>query len=342
MKKEQDVLCTVFYDFAILSLIITMTLLFLIATNTINVVGAQQPLPPSQKTLPIVSPSISRLNTTGQAASQNAESLVRSMMDPSSLMSTVINQTGASKTNTSSTGPQISAATNGSSNNTNNNGSSSSNAPSASMATTTNMQNIIVTNVDTLLLAHQIIPPKDFIPLYDTSPYTILNGHLDAKIPCDANYAPSLQILVGHLPSVKPVQLQLVKEYSQPGNICMYHVNIGSTITTSPDGGKSLVNAGGTGQQGNTTSINSALLLRNPSDYMVVLPNTSAVVIGVNKIMPTVMTENNNNSSSSQSALPSHQITLTGGNTTNHVQESSGQISSILNSMAGLDRQTAR
>jgi hypothetical protein len=337
MKKEQDVLCTVFYDFAILSLVIAMTLLFIIATTTMNVVGAQQPSPPLKTTVPIGSPSISRLNTTGQAASQNAESLVRSMMDPSSLMSTVINETGGSKTNASSTGPQVSTATNRSSINSNNNGSS--NTPSASMATTTNMQNTIVTNVDTLLLAHQIIPPKDFIPLYDTSPYKILNGHLDAKIPCDANYAPSLQILVGHLPSLKPVQLQLVKEYSQPGNICMYHVNIGSTITAPPDGGKSLDKAGA-GQQSNTTSINTALLLRNPSDYRVVLPNTSAVVIGVNKIMPTTMTENNN--SSSQSALPSHQITLTGGNITNHVPESNGQISSILDSMAGLNKQTAK
>jgi len=335
MKKEQDVLCTVFYDSAILSLIIAMTLLFLVATTTINVVGAQQPMPPLQKTVPIISPSITRHNTTGQAASQNAESLVRSMMDPTSLMSTVINETGASKMNASSTGSQVSAATNRSANNGNNN---SSNAPSASMATTTNMQNTIVTNGDTLLLAHQIIPPKDFIPLYDTSPYKILNGHLDAKIPCDANYAPSLQILVGHLPSLKPVQLQLVKEYSQPGNICMYHMNIESTITASPDGGKSLDKVGA-GQQGNTTSINTALVLRNPSDYRVVLPNTSAVVIGVNKIMSTNMTENDN---SSQSALPSRQITLTGDNRTNHVQGSNGQISSILNSMAGLNKQTAK
>jgi hypothetical protein len=333
MKKEQDVLCTVFYGFAILSLIIAMTLFFHITTTT-NVVGAQQPLPTLQKTIP----GIARVNTTGQAASQNAESLVRSMMDPTSLMSTVINETGVPKTNTSNPGPQVSTATNRSANNSNNNGSSSINAPSASMTNTTNMQNTIVTNVDTLLLAHQIIPPKDFIPLYDTSPYKILNGHLDAKIPCDANYAPSLQILVGHLPSLKPVQLQLVKEYSQPGNICMYHVNIGSTITAPLDNGKSADNVGA-GQPGNTTSINTTLILRNPSDYRVVLPNTSAVVIGINKIMPTVMTENNN---SSQSALPSHQIPLTGGNITNHVPVSNGQISSILNSMSGLNNQTAK
>jgi hypothetical protein len=321
MKKEEDVLCTVFYDFGILSLIIAITLLFLIAT-TINVIGAQQPLPPLQKTIPIVGPSIVKLNNTDQAASQNAESLVRSMTDPTSLMSSVINETGGTKTNAS-------AATNRSANN--NNGS---NALSTSVAT--NMQNTIVTNVDTLLLAHQIIPPKDFIPLYDTSPYKILNGHLDAKIPCDANYAPSLQILVGHLPSLKPVQLQLVKEYSQPGNICMYHVNIGSTITTPPAGGKSLDKAGA-GQQTNTTSINSALMLRNPTDYRVVLPNTSAIVIGINKIMPTIMTDN-----SSQSALPSHQVRLTGSNITNHVQETNGQMSSILDSMAGLNKPTAK
>src|SRR5919198_2236281 len=39
-------------------------------------------------------------NTTGKAGSETAESLVRSLMDPTSLMTSVINQTGGSTTNT--------------------------------------------------------------------------------------------------------------------------------------------------------------------------------------------------------------------------------------------------
>lgn len=247
---------------------------------------------------------------------------------------------------------QASAATNRSSGSVNKNNidnssnhTNNSTTTSASMAPTTSMQNTIVTNVDTILLAHQIIPPKDFIPIYDTSPYNILNGHLDAKIPCDANSAPSLQILAGHLPSLKPVQLQLIKEYSQPGNVCMYHVDIGSTAATTTKvvaDGKTVDKVVG-GQQSNTTTtttttINSALLLHNPSEYRIVLPNTSAVVVGVNLIVPANLTANGYY----HSTLASPNVSLTNSSIPNHVPESDGQISNIINSMGGLNKMTAK
>ena len=195
------------------------------------------------------------------------------------------------------------------------------------------MQKTIVRNIDTLLLAHQIIPPKDFIPLYDTSPYKILNGHLTAKIPCDTNYTSSLQILVGHLPDLKPVQLRLVKEFSTRGNICLYHVDLGSTTTmssstTAIQNNNSRATGGLQANKTNTTTaINTDLVLSNPTSDMVVLPNTSTVVIGINEIMPIDSTTappkitpassiNDNNTSPNQS------------------QERSGQISSMINSMA--------
>jgi hypothetical protein len=148
------------------------------------------------------------------------------------------------------------------------------------------IQNISVRNVHTLLLSHQIIPPKNFILLYSTSSYKIFNGHLAAKIPCSANSVPSLQILVGHSPYLKPVQLHLVKEFSKPGNICMYDVDIGSeTVTTH--GNDSIDKGGGSPplpqQQGDTLT-NTVLVLSNPTDSTVTLPNTSTVIIGVNEI----------------------------------------------------------
>src|SRR5207237_10495682 len=149
---------------------------------------------------------------------------------PESLITSVINETGGDKTNSSATG----TGHLGGSTNANNIMTSLSNGSNGSaLASGNNLQKTIVRNIDTLLLAHQIIPPKDFLPLYDTSPYKILNGHLAAKIPCDANYTSSLQILVGHLPDLKPVQLQLVKEFSKRGNICLYHVDLGSTTKMS-------------------------------------------------------------------------------------------------------------
>jgi hypothetical protein len=244
-------------------------------------------------------------------------------------------QASAAATNRSSESVNKNNIDNNGSNHTNNDNTTAS----ASMAPTTSVQNTIVTNVDTLLLAHQIIPPKDFIPIYDTSPYKILNGHLDAKIPCDANSVPSLQILAGHLPSLKPLQLQLIKEYSQPGNVCMYHVDIGSTTTTTKVGadGKTVDKVVG-GQQSNTTTINSDLLLHNPSEYRIVLPNTSAVVVGVNLIVPANLTANGYY----HSTLASTNVSLTNGSIPNHVPESEGQISNVINSMSGLNKMTVK
>jgi hypothetical protein len=150
-----------------------------------------------------------------------------------------------------------------------------------------NIQNTSVRNVHTLLLSHEIIPPKNFILLYSTASYKIFNGHLAAKIPCNANSAPSLQILVGHSPYLKPVQLHLVKEFSKPGNICMYDVDIGSeTETVTTHGNNSIDKGGGAPQpqQQDNTLTNTVLVLSNPTDSTVTLPNTSTVIIGVNEI----------------------------------------------------------
>jgi hypothetical protein len=136
-------------------------------------------------------------------------------------------------------------------------------------------ENTVTRNIDTLLLAHQIIPPRDFLHLYDTDPYNIINGHVAAKIPCDANSSSSLQMLVGHLPQLKPVQLNPIKEFSKPGYLCMYEGNIGVSVTsnaTSIDTRRSM--------------LNTDLILLNPTDYRIILPNTSTVVISVNQGHP--------------------------------------------------------
>ena len=47
------------------------------------------------------------------------------------------------------------------------------------------------------LLADQTIPASGFIHLYDTTPYSIRNGHVAAKIPCGEDSTPLLNILIG-------------------------------------------------------------------------------------------------------------------------------------------------
>jgi hypothetical protein len=208
---------------------------------------------------------------TGKDASQSAESLVRSIMDPSSLMSSVINETGGS-TNQSSSGQAKNSSTNDNSN-------TAMVRPQVLIKngniTRTSPENTVTRNIDTLLLAHQIIPPRDFLHLYDTDPYNIINGHVAAKIPCDANSSSSLEMLVGHLPQLKPVQLDPVKELSKPGYLCMYEGNIGSPVSSNS-----------TSVEKEKNLLNTDLVLLNPTDYRIILPNTSTVVISVNQGRP--------------------------------------------------------
>jgi hypothetical protein len=281
------------------------------------------------------------VNNTGQAAATQTESLVRSIMDPASMITSVLNQTGGSKTHSTNT--------------TNQSNGIGGNHSATALGNT--MQNGVVRNIYTLLLAHQIIPPKDFIPLYDTSPYQILNGHLAAKIPCDANSVPSLQILVGHLPDVKPVQLQVVKGFSQPGNICLYHVDLGSATTTAippssstattahDNNSAAAVNTAASGrllQANETATINTDLVLNNPTADRVILPNTSTVVIGVDEIMPldNMLSANTNNNNHSAAPLPHLTSTSSTNNNSNNTnitpgqsRGGNGQINNLINAM---------
>jgi hypothetical protein len=122
------------------------------------------------------------------------------------------------------------------------------------------------------LLADQTIPSSSFIHLYDTTPYSIRNGHIAAKIPCDDNSSPLLNVLVGVAPNLAPAPLELVPPLSTAGELCLYHVDLPppaqANATTSA----------------NTTTMITDIAIQNPGDEDVTLPSTSTVVIGVNEI----------------------------------------------------------
>ena len=114
-----------------------------------------------------------------------------------------------------------------------------------------------------------------------------MNGHLTAKLPCDLKSESQLQILIGHIPNLKAVQLELVKELSKPGDVCVYHIdlpppqssNLSSTLPSS------------SGLQANNTTISvmrgiTDLAIQNPTGNPIRLPYTTAIVIGINEIMP--------------------------------------------------------
>jgi hypothetical protein len=115
----------------------------------------------------------------------------------------------------------------------------------------------------TVLLDTKQVPPKDFIHLYDTTPYKIVNGHIAAKLPIDQNNQTQLQILVGQAPNLKPAELEFVRELSTPGKMGIFHVDL---------------------PQGNDTTTDIAIL--NPTNQPITMPDTSGVTIGINEIMP--------------------------------------------------------
>ena len=130
----------------------------------------------------------------------------------------------------------------------------------------------VVRDSETILLAGQVIPPKDYIHLYDSSPYKIINGHLAVKIPCDESFQPQLNILVGRAPNLQSISLLLIEEISKPGKLCIYHADLEETAPVkhaTPDV---------------TIGTITDVAVQNPGINAIELPATSSVVIGVNEI----------------------------------------------------------
>ncbi|MGB8935587.1 MAG: hypothetical protein WCC17_10840 [Candidatus Nitrosopolaris sp.] len=152
---------------------------------------------------------------------------------------------------------------------------------------------VFVRNQGTILLSHQIIPPKDFILIYDAIRYKIVNGQIFAKLPCDSNSKSPLQILIGRLSELKPAQLQLITGLSKPGYTCMYYVHLTSennttaaiTNATSKEAKMHSIMKPEVGLGEDNLTITNIELL-NPTDYSLILPNTASLAISVNQIKP--------------------------------------------------------
>ena len=126
------------------------------------------------------------------------------------------------------------------------------------------MDSTVVRDSVTVLLGSKTIQPDDYIHLYDSTPYMIMNGHVAAKLPCDADSKTPLHIMIGAAPDLNPANLELISDLSKPGKYCLYHVDL-------PGEGDPVI---------------TDVALHNPTDKPVRLSSTSTVVIGVNEIMP--------------------------------------------------------
>jgi hypothetical protein len=151
---------------------------------------------------------------------------------------------------------------------------------------------IVVGDYDTALLSRQIIPPKDFMPLFDAPLYNVMEGHVSAKLPCNANSTSPLKIFIakiraGQTLELKPVQLHLVRDLSKPGYTCVYHERLPFTTSGASNGAKgNNTNMAISGATDNLTITDIGLL--NPTDYQVILPDASSIAIGFDELMPSV------------------------------------------------------
>lgn len=126
-------------------------------------------------------------------------------------------------------------------------------------------ESIVYSQAESLTLSHQVIPAKDFIHLYSTSPFTIFEGFITAKLPCNTDNSTNLRVLVGQLPTLRPAILNMENDLSKPGYMCLYKSDIRQNST-------------------GTTSVISDIILFNASDERIVLPNTSTFLIGITKL----------------------------------------------------------
>ena len=128
------------------------------------------------------------------------------------------------------------------------------------------------------LLADQTIPASGFIHLYDTTPYSIRSGHVAAKIPCEEDSTPLLNILIGQAPDLVLSPRELIANLSTPGELCLYHADLPATEQGN------VTSSNSTATSANASAMITDIAISNPGDEDITLPSTSTVVIGINEI----------------------------------------------------------
>ena len=115
----------------------------------------------------------------------------------------------------------------------------------------------------TELLQDKVIPGGDYMHLYDTTPYNIMNGHVALKAPCGDDSTTPIQILIGSAPNMTVATLENIAPLSTPGEQCLYHADLipGGNVTIITD-----------------------IALKNPTEEDMEFPPTASVVIGINEI----------------------------------------------------------
>ncbi|TVP41706.1 putative Cell Surface protein [Candidatus Nitrosocosmicus arcticus] len=123
-------------------------------------------------------------------------------------------------------------------------------------------ESLVVSDSQSIMLGEKSLPSNSFIPIYDSSPYKIVEGHIAAKLPCSEDNAADVQIVMGQINEMEVFNLVPVTESSDPGSLCHYVTDIIST---------------------NERTITD-IAIQNNSTEDVEFPSTSSLIISVNKI----------------------------------------------------------
>lgn len=113
-----------------------------------------------------------------------------------------------------------------------------------------------------LPLQDRSLSPGDYMHLYDTTPSKIVSGHVAAKLPCNSDNETDVNVLIGQAPNLTAADMELIPELSNPGSLCLYHVDLES----------------------NSTNPITDIAIQNSGDEDIDFTPTTSVVIGVNKI----------------------------------------------------------
>jgi hypothetical protein len=122
------------------------------------------------------------------------------------------------------------------------------------------IQYAIAADSVTVLLDGKTIPSRGFIHLYDSTPSGILIGHIAAHLPCDDLGVPSVELVGGVAPELSLLNMSMLAEISTLGSSCMYHADLPQKNQTITD-----------------------VVITNPSEKNVTLPDTTSVVIHVSQ-----------------------------------------------------------
>jgi hypothetical protein len=130
----------------------------------------------------------------------------------------------------------------------------------------------VVRDTVQVILDHKRINANDFIHLYDSAPYHIMNGHVALKMPCDANGnpMPRVKVMAGNadMGMFEELDMNLLEKVSTKGKMCVWHADLESTH-----------------EKDKALGMITDVIIMNDSNTPIRFPAGSSVVVGVNEIM---------------------------------------------------------